>query len=493
MKKLAVLILTFFLPMLSQAGNLKFSGLLGDNMVLQRNTSVTVWGTASPRSTVTVSTSWSSSSVSAKADSEGRWQLSINTPDATFEPQTLRARSGGESIQASNILIGEVWLCSGQSNMEMTLGGGAGTPVEGSLEEVAMSGQYKGVRHITVKKATALEPAFDAEGQWMVSDPANSPKFSAVAYFFASRLSKALDVPVGVINASWGGAMISPWMSRESLTQYSQVNMADATDDSVNNMFKPTVMYNGMFKPASKYAVNGIIWYQGESNVSTRVDIYASMLETMAATWRSDIGRGDIPFLIVELPPYDYYDGNYGLQDEHGPLIREQQFMASKAIPNAAIIGTNDLAYPYELNQVHPSQKRPIGERLCYMALKMAYGYQDLPAVNPSFKSAVCEGNKVRVSFNDARSGFLGTDSISGFELAGEGGYFHAASSAEVGFSFFEGAYVELVSKEVPEPKYVRYCYRDFQVGTLKGANGLPLIPFRAEVVPAQKAEQPQN
>ena len=471
------------------AANLKFSGLIGDNMVLQQNTTVKIWGYASPGASVSVSSSWGSSA-SARANAKGEWVASLKTPAATFSPQTVRARSGSESVQASNVLIGEVWFCSGQSNMQMSLGGGMGTPVDGALEEVAMSGQYKGVRHTTVKMTSALEPQFDVEGPWQECNAKNSPRFSAVAYFFASRLSKAMDVPVGVINASWGGSEITCWMSAETLKSNASVNLADASDPSVNDMYKPTIMYNGMFFPASKYTVKGIIWYQGESNVSIRWDEYASLMTTMVETWRKDYGLGDIPFLIVELPPYDYYDGNYGFQDEQGPLLREQQFMATKTIPNSGIVGTNDLAFDYELNQVHPSNKRPVGERLCYLAMNMAYGYDTVPALNPSARVAYVDGAKVRVYFDNARSGWLGTNSIEGFELAGGGGHFHKAD-ATTGFSFFEGAYVELTSKEVPEPKYVRYCFRDFQVGTLKGANGLPVIPFRAEVEPMPE-EQPR-
>lgn len=516
MKRLLTVIAAIALISASAAAqSLRFSTLLGDNMVLQQNASARIWGYSDPGATITLTATWTDTSVQTRADASGHWEAFVETPAASFAPQALTATTPTESITASNILIGEVWICSGQSNMEMTLGGGFGTPVEHSLEEIAFSAQYKGVRHITVSKATALEPAYDASGQWKTANPADAPRFSAVAWFFASRLSKALDIPVGVINASWGGAMISPWMSKESLAQYPKVNLADATDDSVNAMFKPFVMYNGMFKPVSKYTSNGIIWYQGESNVSTRAEDYASMLETMARTWRADIGRGDVPFLIVELPPYDYEDGQYGLQDETGPRLREQQYLASKAIPNAGIVGTNDLAYPYELKQVHPSRKLEIGQRLCYMAMQLAYGYDNLGALNPCFKSATVNGRTVRVTFDNARSGFLGSttsyitvngipvsssatisglpagssaipgspvsagssSAVTGFELAGESGHFHPATAA-VGFSFFEGAYVDLTSPEVPEPKFVRYCYRDFQLGSLLSSTGLPLLPF---------------
>ena len=463
------------------AGDLKFSSLLGDNMVLQQQTEARIWGTAGRGATVRVSASWLAEPLSAKADGRGRWELLVPTPAATFEPQTLVAESGSERIQAANILIGEVWFCSGQSNMEMTLGGGMGTPVEGALDEIAMARQYKGVRYLAVKKDRAVEPKEDAEGVWEECTPATAPRFSAVAYFFASRLSRALDVPVGIINASWGGSVIEAWMSKDLLKNCPDVDLSKASDAKTNDMYKPMIMYNAMFKPASRYTMAGIIWYQGESNISIACYEYANRLTAMAELWRKDIGRGDIPFFIVELPPYDYYDGQYGLQDGHGPIVREQQFLASQRIPNAALIGTNDLAYEYERTQVHPSQKRQVGERLCYMALNKAYGYPSVPALNPCFKAMRVEGDKVIVSFDNARSGFLGVDEIRGFEIAGKGGGFHPAK-AETKMSFPGGLTVILSTPAVPEPVAVRYCYKDFEVGTLKGANGLPLIPFSASL-----------
>ena len=461
------------------AGDLKFASLLGDNMVLQQRTEARIWGTAAPRATVSVSATWLAEPVTVQADAKGRWEAMLPTPAATFEPQTVAAESGAERVQAANVLIGEVWFCSGQSNMEMTLGGGMGTPVEGALDEIAMAGTHKGVRYLAVRKDRAVTPKEDAAGVWEQCTPFTAPRFSAVGFFFATRLSRALDVPVGIINASWGGSVIEAWMSRELLAGCPDVNLADASNPDVNDMYKPMIMYNAMFKPASRYTVAGILWFQGESNISIACYEYANRLTAMAELWRKDFGRGDIPFLIVELQPYDYYDGQYGLQDEHGPIVREQQFLASQRIPNAGLVGTNDLAYEYERTQIHASQKRQIGERLCYMALNKAYGYTTVPALNPCFKAMRVEGGRVVVSFDNARSGFLGADEIRGFEIAGKGGVFHPAH-AEVNFSFPEGATVTLSTPTVPEPVSVRYCYKDFEVGTLKGANGLPVIPFSA-------------
>ncbi|MDO5443149.1 MAG: sialate O-acetylesterase, partial [Bacteroidia bacterium] len=431
MKKSIMVLLAFLAVSASAfAGNLKFSSLLGDNMVLQQNAKARVWGFADGRATVTVSASWLAAPVSVKADAKGKWEVLLETPAGSFEPQTVKAESGSESVTASNVLIGEVWFCSGQSNMEMTLGGGNGTPVEGSLEEIALSRQYKGLRLMTVKKARALEPADDAEGTWLECNPSTCASFSAVGYFFGSRLSKALDVPVGVINASWGGSVIEAWMSKELLKDCPDVNLADASDTKVNDMYKPMIMYNAMFKPASKYTMAGILWFQGESNISIANTEYADRLTAMASQWRSDIGLGDIPFLIVELQPYEYYDGQYGLQDEHGPILREQQFIASQRIPNAGIVGTNDLAYEWERTQIHASQKRQIGERLCFMALNKAYGYSTVQALNPCFKSVKAENGAIIVAFDNARMGFKGVDGeIKGFEIAGKGGYYHPAKA----------------------------------------------------------------
>lgn len=470
----------------TSAANLRFSSLLGDNMVLQQSTSARIWGFSDPRASVTVSASWLETPVVVKADSKGRWEAMLATPAGSFEPQTVKAESGSESVTASNVLIGEVWFCSGQSNMEMTLGGGSGTPIEGSLEEIALSRQYKGLRLMTVKKDRALEPADDAEGTWLECNPSTCASFSAVGFFFGSRLSKALDVPVGMINASWGGSVIEAWMSKELLKDCPDVNLANASDSKVSDMYKPMIMYNAMFRPASKYTMSGILWFQGESNISIANTEYADRLTAMAAQWRSDIGLGDIPFLIVELQPYEYYDGQYGLQDEHGPILREQQFIASRRIPNAGIVGTNDLAYEYERTQIHASQKRQIGERLCYMALNMAYGYSTVQAFNPCFKSIKAENGTIVVSFDNARMGFKGVvGEIKGFEIAGKGGYYHPAK-AVVKSSFRDGTTVVLSNDAVPEPVSARYCFHDYEIGNLFGNNGLPVIPFQASVQPEE-------
>ena len=476
MKKLTVALLLILAALQSFAGNLKFANIIGSNMVLQQNSDERIWGQAAPRADVSVSASWRPTPATTKADAKGNWELTIKTPAASFDPQTLTASSGSETVELTNILIGELWFCSGQSNMELTLGGGRGLAIEGSLDEIAMSNQYSAVRSFNVRKKAAVEPAAEVEGEWQVTSPATAASFSAVGYFFATRLSKALNIPVGFINASWGGSVIEAWMSADLLKNSPDIKLSDASNKEVNDMYKPMIMYNGMLYPCTKLNMAGFIWFQGESNISIATDVYADRLAAMAQKWRSDVGCGDIPFIIVELTPYDYFDGMYGLQDEHGPLVREQQYMASTRIPNAAIIGTNDLAYSYERNQVHQSQKRQIGERACYHALNLAYGYTDLPCKNPSFNSFEVKDGKAIVRFDNARSGFMLTDEIKGFEIAGAGGYFHPADAQVMGST------VILSTPAVPEPKHVRYCFHDYEIGTLKGTNGLPTIPFRASL-----------
>jgi len=251
MKKilLAVFAAIFCLSAVARAESLAFASLLGDNMVLQQRTDARIWGSASRGATVSISTTWLDQPLTAKADAHGRWEVFLPTPDASFTPQTITAVCGSERIQATNVLIGEVWFCSGQSNMEMTLGGGFGTPVEGALDEIAMARQYKGVRYLAVQKDRAVTPKEDAKGIWEECNPTTAPHFSAVGYFFASRLSRALEVPVGIINASWGGSVIEAWMSRELLADCPDVDLANASNPEVNDMYKPMIMYNAMFKP----------------------------------------------------------------------------------------------------------------------------------------------------------------------------------------------------------------------------------------------------
>lgn len=477
MKRFILLVATIIMAINVSAADktLRTSKMLSDHMVLQQNANARIWGWAAPGAQVSVTPSWSGKTVSAKAGKDGAWEVFVKTPAGTFKPSTISIKSGGESIKLSDVLIGEVWFFSGQSNMEMRLGSGRNAPVEGSLEEIARSGQYKGLRHLEVAKQTSTEVMEDAGGEWKVCTPANAPSFGAIPYFMGSRLSECLDVPVGVINCSWGGALIECFMSKEILEECGEERMQDAYDSKVNAMSQPMVMYNGMIAPASKYAVNGIVWYQGESNVNRSETDYARRLTKMAELWRKDFGRGDIPFFIIELAPYDYNDGMYGFQDETGPALREQQFLASKQIPNSGYICTNDLVYDYELQQVHPSRKREVGERCCWLALNQCYGFETVQAVSPSFRAMEIKDGKALVYFDNSQAGLVAAGDVVGFEIAGGSGQFH---KADVKIGFFN---LEVSSPLVPNPMYVRYCFKDFEVGNLKTAYGIPVIPFRSD------------
>jgi len=457
------------------AADLKFANMVSDNMVLQQKTDARIWGNAQANQKVTVKASWSDTEYTAKANGNGKWEVMIPTPEASFEACTIQATTGKESIEVNNVLIGEVWLCSGQSNMEMQLQGFSDCPIDESLHEIAVSTQYKGVRMFNVSRIAATEVKEDVQGKWETCNPATSGNFSAVGYFFGTTLSTALDVPVGIINASWGGSVIEAWIDREYLEGCEDIDLADASSDNVRDMYRPMVMYNGMFKPASRYAINGIVWFQGESNISIASKEYADRLTHMAQKWREDIGRGDILFQIIQLAPYEYHDGQYGLQDEQGPRLREQQQIAQTRIPNSVLIGTVDLVKDYEAPNVHFAQKRKVGERCCYAALAKSYGYSNLQAISPTFKSMTVNNGKVLVSFNDAPFGFIDYGEITGFELAGEGGHFHPATATVSR----RGVTVE--SRFVPDPVYVRYCFHDFATGNLTSVSGLPAIPFRTD------------
>ena len=269
----------------------KLPQLLSDHMVLQQQTEARLWGEATPNSTVTIRASWTNQSVEAKADAQGLWEATLRTPSATFAPQTLTI-SDGEPVTLHDVLIGEVWLCSGQSNMEMPLRGFWHCPIEGGNHTIATSGKYKdAIRYATIQRVGAVEPKdYPTGGEWKTCDPMNAPGFGATAYFFATLLTETLNVPVGIINCSWGGSTVEGWLPKEILEGYDDIDLSLAgNDEKMHPMLQPMIMYNGMLKPVSKYTVKGFLWYQGESNVGH--PDYAQRLATLVKHWRELWGR----------------------------------------------------------------------------------------------------------------------------------------------------------------------------------------------------------
>jgi sialate O-acetylesterase len=468
MKRIYLLPALLFLG-LALYGKPALPEILSDGMVLQQSSKVNIWGKAERGKTVEVKPCWSETAVRVKADSEGNWIAVIETPEASFTPRTITV-SDGEEVVLKDILIGEVWLASGQSNMEMPLHGFHSNPIMDANETIAFSGQYPAIRFVTIPKTPSFEPLESVEGRWQVCNPVNSPGFSATAFFFAEALHRSLNVPVGIIVSAWGGTKVEGWTNREILETYPDVNLSEEAINKLNPMARPLLMYNGMIHPVTKYVVKGFIWYQGESNVGAH-QVYPERLHNMVNLWRRQWNNPELPFYYVEIAPFVY--GN--ADDNQAARLREAQFKAQKLIPHSGMISTNDLVEPYELHNIHPRNKTDVGKRLAFAALNKTYGYNRIAAYGPEYSSMEIRDGKVIVSFDHAQDGFNRTDGIEGFEIAAEEGLFLPAQAV------VRNGKVEVFREGINQPVAVRYCFRNFQIGNLAGTHGLPVVPFRTD------------
>ncbi|MBR4826959.1 MAG: 9-O-acetylesterase [Bacteroidales bacterium] len=452
--------------------------LVGDNMVLQQNTSVRLWGTAKAGAKVSVRPSWARKAVTVRSDADGNWEAWLQTPAASFEPREIRI-SDGEELVLRNVLIGEVWVAGGQSNMEMPVRGFDNCPVEGYNEAVAESVDYSCIRYAKIPSVMSQTPLDDADTRWNVISPSTVPWASATGYFFARALCAALKVPVGIIEANKGGSRVESWLTEENLRKYTNepLTLEEIKANprcSTYDYLYPLLWGNGTFNPIVKYTVKGIIFYQGCSNAGDPGDSYSRLLKVLVEQWRDQFGLGEIPFHFVQICPW----GGSGGADPLGtswPLLQEQQFKAAQQIPNSALICTTDCVYPHEINQIHPTQKRRVGERLAWMTLNRTYGFGMLGARSPSFRSMRIEGDRVYLSFDGMESGTNRMYDIQGFEVAGEDRVFHPAHAEH------NWGNVYVTSPEVPHPVAVRYAFHNWPCANFGNSLGLPLFPFRTD------------
>ena len=483
------------------ASALELPEQIGSNMMLQQKTQARLWGWAKGGSTVSVTPSWNNQKYTAKADKkDGRWELQVETPAASFDAYTISVSGDGQTLSIDNVLVGEVWFCSGQSNMEMPLGGFWNCPVEGSNDAIATSGRYRSsIRFVTIPKVGKQEPQDRVPGHWQECTPENAPSFSAVGYFFARTLTDILDVPVGIINCSWGGSCVEGWLPKDTLLTYPDgLTPMDDTDYHAK-----MVMFNGMLNPLAGYTIKGFLWNQGESNVGREKE-YIDRFKTMTRLWRRMWRQPDdaLPMYTVELPPY-WYDNN---EADWGAKFREAQHIIAHELENSGCVCTNDLIYDYEAKQIHGSKKLEIGQRLAYMAATRNYGVKGIAAEAPEFlrmktvevqdkdMTVVAgtpvvanpnEKDKVTVLyFSNLVDGVDRIYDIEGFEAAGADGVWHKATVWADGDwrdPEYQGCYLKLVCPEAGEVKNVRYNFRNWAPGHLHNARQLPVVPFRTQ------------
>lgn len=449
--------------------------IFSDNMVLQADTAAALWGTAAPGAKVRANASWGKTA-ECKADKDGRWKMTISTPEASFEPLTLTVTdvSDGSARNFTNLLAGEVWVASGQSNMEMPLRGFWNQPVEGAAEQIAFSRKLgQGVRFITVPKAGSYEPQTDIDASWVVSSPENAAEFSALAWFFATALRDMIDTPVGIVSCAYGGSKVEGWEPAELIARYPDRNLeAEKADTVMNQWERVNVMYNAMLLPVAGYTARGFLWNQGESNVGGHL-YYPSRQADMLGHWRELWANPDMPFYFVELPGWEY-DGVDGID---AALFREAQHKAAASTHNAHIVCTSDLVYADEPDDIHARNKRSIGQRMARQAATHTYGLRGVPHTYPTFKSMDREGSRAVLHFNDAWNGFTPNDALEGFEVAGADRVFHPAQAT----IDRDKLTIIVTSDSVDEIEAVRYCFKNFAIGRVHDLMGMPLVPFRTD------------
>ena len=461
---LSFVILFAFIGLNSVKAEIKLPAVFGNNMVLQQQTEAAIWGKATPGKSVKVVTSWNKKSYSTKSDNEGNWKLKVATP-AAGGPFSISI-SDGKTLTLNNVLIGEVWICSGQSNMQMTMSGYLNQPVIGANEAIATSANNS-IRLFTVERVKSLEPAEDFTGSWLECTPENVANFSATAYFFGKMLQQALGVPVGLINSSWGGTRIEPWISENGFKNFDWVKLPDKKMTGEYNQQTPTVLYNAMIAPMVGYAFRGGLWYQGESNRNEPAQ-YEKLMAGLVQNWRAEWGIGDFPFYYVQIAPFDY--GTVGLNSAY---LREAQLKASTAIPNMGMASIMDLG---EKDRIHPAHKKEAGERLAFLALANTYGQKGIEFSGPVLKEMIVEGQMVKLTFDHAKNGLTTfNNKLENFKIAGENKRFYPAEA------FITGKGITLFSPQVEKPVAVRYAFDDFVVGELFNTEGLPASSFRTD------------
>lgn len=467
-KKFYVLIIAFcLLAMVGLKAEVRLPAVFSDNMLLQQKSNVLIWGWADKGTLVRLVASWDNKVNEVHADDQGKWKLNIRTPKAGG-PYTILINEG-KPVTIKNILIGEVWLCAGQSNMLMPVKGFPGNPVKDSETEIARAKNTK-IRFFDVGRASGTEPMEHFRGQWKEVSPEAVSNFSATAWYFGKMLQQQLDVPVGLITASIGGSYIEPWMSKNALQSFRNFKIPNKMDSIKVPSQTPTVLYNGMIHPIIGYNIAGCIWYQGESNRNNPQQ-YPLLMQAMVKDWRSLWGLGDFPFYYLQIAPFDYQVNGY--KGTNSAYLREAQLKAQKLIPNS---GMGILLDVGETNCIHPSDKQAAGTRLANLALSRKYGIKGLSETGPIYKGMKIDGNVATVGFDYAENGLtsMGKE-LTLFEIAGADRKFYPAKASIVSKE------VRVTSSAVPNPVAVRYGFRDFVVAELFNKGGLPASSFRSD------------
>lgn len=488
-----------FLNVLAADAGVKLPSIFSDNMVLQQKREIPVWGKADPGEMVTVTIRNQKESTIAGAD--GKWIVKLKPIQADTNPLKMTV-TGKNSVSCRNILIGEVWICSGQSNMNFRVSNAAN-----SEEEIATA-DNPNIRLFSLKRNIAYEPQDDCDGEWTECNPRTVGEFSAVGYFFGRELTHAINVPVGLIQTAVGGSPAEAWTRYNTLNAFldfrpilarfgqailefpakqtiyeQQLQKWELTEPNTrgrkprpplgpDHHHRPAGLYNGMIAPLIPYAIAGAIWYQGENNANTdRSYQYRSLFPTMIQDWRELWGQGDFPFLFVQLANYRRVEDEPGESD--WAELREAQLM-TLSLPNTGMAVAIDIG---EADDIHPKNKQDVGYRLTLAARHKVYG-EDIVYSGPLYESMIIANGKAHIRFKHIGGGLMSKGPLKGFAVAGRDRKFVWAE-AEI-----EGNTVTVWNETIPDPVAVRYAWADNPVCNLYNTEGLPASPFRTDNFP---------
>lgn len=445
------------------SAHLRLPAIFSDHMILQRGAPAPVWGWVHPGDRVTVRFAGQSHATTAGPD--GSWKISLDALEASAEPREFSVTVVGEmdeTVRLQDVVVGEVWLMSGQSNMQMPYKGYGSQPINGSNDAVAHA-TNRDIRLFTARRNASPDPVDAVFGEWATSTPATALEFSAIGHAYVSYLQEVLGVPVGGINSSWGGTPVQAWTERGVLAA---VEGVDLTRDRPRVQDKPEYLYNGMIHPLVPYGIRGALWYQGESNVG-EAHLYEGMFTGMIKNWRDRWGRGDFPFYFVQIAPYEYGERN-------SAYLRESQVNTMLRVPNTGMASTMDIGLE---RNIHPPEKIIVAQRLAYWALANTYGMEGIQFSGPVFREMTVDGNEATLTFDHAPNGLSTYGAkLSGFTVAGADKVFHPAK-AEI----TRGGAVSVSSDAVATPVAVRYGWENWLTGTLFNTAGLPASSFRTD------------
>jgi len=454
-----VLIISCVVMFYSAKCDIRLPSLVSSDMVLQQQSDVKLWGWASPGEKIFIITSWNNKVDSVVTTRDAAWQLIVKTPGGGG-PYNITLK-GNNTIVLQNVMIGEVWICSGQSNMEMSETWGL-PDVKAELPKC----YNNNIRFFYVSKATSKYPQDNCNGQWTVCDSNTLKTFSAAGYFFGKKLNEQLHVPVGLINANWGGTPAEVWTPVDSINNDPVLKEAASKQQPYDWWpYTPGATFNAMIAPVINYNIAGAIWYQGEANTPSPTT-YAKLLTAMINSWRSAWNK-QLPFYYVQIAPYKYGDKNVAA------LIREQQAKVM-SLSNVGMVVVTDLVD--NINDIHPKDKHDVGYRLANWALAETYHQSGTVYKNPVYKNMEVQQEKAIIHFDNASNGLMSKEkNITEIYIAGDDKVFYPAEAR------IQNDQLIVWSKQVKQPVAVRFGFSNTAIPDLFSKEGLPVCPFRTD------------